>query len=77
MSGNVPQPNTWSATSVNSLSASFASAVPLALPSGTTFNLRLVRLTDRYVGPQGESYAELPSSEALAERYLPKPQPPQ
>ena len=46
--------------------------VPLTLPSGTTFNLRLLKLPDHYVGPQGETYADLPTPETLAARYLPK-----
>ena len=48
-------------------------SVPLSLPSGTSFALRLVKLPDRYIGPQGETYAELPSAEVLAARYQPKP----
>jgi hypothetical protein len=44
-------------------------AVPLPLRNGLTIQVRLLKLPDRYIGPQGEEYAERPSAEVLSARY--------
>jgi hypothetical protein len=45
--------------------------VPITLPRGMIVNLRILKLGNRYVGPQGEPYATLPTAEQLLERYTP------
>jgi hypothetical protein len=50
--------------------------VPITWPNGTTRNIRVLRLGNRYVGPQGESYETLPDSATLSERYAPAPSTP-
>lgn len=48
--------------------------VPITLPGGTVYNVRFIKLSNLYIGPQGETYAELPTTDMLAQRYLPKKQ---
>lgn len=45
--------------------------VPIALPNGTRVDLRIIKIGERYVGPQGEEYTSLPTSEVLAAKYAP------
>lgn len=47
--------------------------VPITWPNGTTRNVRILRLGNRYVGPQGEAYDTLPDSVTLSARYAPTP----
>ena len=43
-------------------------SVEVTLSNGVTIAVRLVKLHDRYIGPRGETYSELPSAEMLRER---------
>lgn len=45
-------------------------SVPVTLPGGTSMDLRLIRLPDGFIGPQGEHYDTLPTSAELTARYV-------
>jgi len=44
--------------------------VPVTLPGGTIMELRLIKLANGYIGPQGEHYDTLPDSAELTARYV-------
>lgn len=50
-------------------------SVPMPLPGGHMVDIKLIRLAQGYVGPQGEHYDELPDGNTLASRYYPAPTP--
>jgi len=43
--------------------------IPVTLVNGVKVDVRLIRLGDRFVGPQGEAYEALPEPDVLAARY--------
>jgi hypothetical protein len=45
--------------------------VPVTVAGANTVNFRILRINGRFIGPQGEEYAELPAGKTLAARYLP------
>ncbi len=45
--------------------------VAYSWPNGHTRTMRLLKMNNRYVGPQGETYATLPTAEELSARYAP------
>jgi len=45
--------------------------VPVTLSNGVSLDLRILKVNNRFVGPQGEEYESLPSADVLAQRYHP------
>lgn len=45
--------------------------VDLTLANGHTHTMTLLKLGNRYVGPQGETYSERPTAEILRQHYYP------
>ncbi len=45
--------------------------VPITLRNGTVIPIHVLKLGDRYTGPQGESYETMPDAATLQRRYAP------
>jgi hypothetical protein len=45
--------------------------VPITLRNGTVIPIHILKLGDRYTGPQGEAYEHLPDAATLQHRYAP------
>jgi len=45
--------------------------VPITLKNGLVIPIQILRLGERYTGPQGESYEKLPDAATLQQRYAP------
>ena len=43
--------------------------ISITLSNGTSVDIPVLRLGDRFVGPQGEEYSSLPTARQLAEKY--------
>jgi hypothetical protein len=43
--------------------------ISISLSNGTPVDIPVLRIGDRFVGPQGEEYSSLPTAKQLAEKY--------
>ncbi len=45
--------------------------VPVSLPNGTVTPITILKLGERYIGPRGETYEQMPDAATLGLRYRP------